>query len=110
MSNIFAFSTYEAAQDGAEKRSLTDPDSPFLRERQGLTLGYTVAMAVSEDHMIVEQRVTQETTENASLLPLIEAVARRCGRDAAKGQRRLGVVLAGEPAGLGSARHRGLRG
>jgi transposase len=44
---------------GIEKRSRTDPDSRFLRERQGFTLGYTVAMAVSEDHLILEQRVTQ---------------------------------------------------
>ncbi len=64
---------------GLRKRSLTDPDSRFLRERQGFTLGYTVSMAVSEDHLILEQRVTQETTDNASLLPVIEAVERRCG-------------------------------
>jgi len=64
---------------GLAKRSLTDPDSRFLRERQGFTLGYTVAMAVSEDHVIVEQRVTQEATDNASLLPVVEAVERRCG-------------------------------
>jgi transposase len=64
---------------GLVKRSRTDPDSRFLRERQGFTLGYTVSMAVSEDHLIVEQRVTQETTDNASLLPVVEAVERRCG-------------------------------
>ena len=64
---------------GLEKRARTDPDSRFLRERQGFTLGYTVAMAVSEDHLIVEQRVTQAATDNASLLPVVEAVERRCG-------------------------------
>ena len=64
---------------GLAKRSWTDPDSRFLRQRQGFTLGYTVLMAVSEDHLIVEQRVTQEATDNASLLPLIEAVEGRCG-------------------------------
>jgi len=64
---------------GLAKRSRTDPDSRFLRERQGFTLGYTVALAVSEDHVILEQRVTQETTDNASLLPVVEAVERRCG-------------------------------
>lgn len=63
---------------GLKKRSLTDPDSRFLRERQGFTLGYTLTMAVSEDHLILEQRVTQEVTDNASLLPLVEAVERRC--------------------------------
>jgi hypothetical protein len=64
---------------GLKKRSRTDPDSRFLRERQGFTLGYTVALAVSEDHVIVEQRVRPEATDNASLLPLVEAVERRCG-------------------------------
>jgi transposase len=64
---------------GLRKRSLTDPDSRFLRERQGFTLGYTVSMAVSEDHVIVEPRVTQETTDNASLLSLVEAVVEHCG-------------------------------
>ena len=64
---------------GLRKRSRTDPDSRFLRDWQGFTLGYTVAMAVSEDHLIVEQRVTQAATDNASLLPMIDAVGRRCG-------------------------------
>ena len=64
---------------GLRKRSRTDPDSRFLRERGGFTLGYTVAMAVSEDHLIVEQRVTQEATDNARLLPAVEAVERRGG-------------------------------
>jgi transposase/IS5 family transposase len=63
---------------GLRKRSRTDPDSRFLRERQGFTLGYTVSMAVSEDHVILEQRVTQEATDNASLLPVVEAVEGRC--------------------------------
>jgi len=44
---------------GLRKRSLTDPDSRFLRERQGFTLGYTVSMAVSEDHVILEQQVAR---------------------------------------------------
>jgi transposase len=69
---------------GLAKRSRTDPDSRFLRERQGFTLGYTVAMAVSEDHLIVEQRVTQAATDNASLLPMIDAVGRRCGESPQK--------------------------
>lgn len=66
------------AKAGVKKPSLTDPDRRFWRERQGFTLGYTVAMAVSEDHVIVEQRVTQEAHDHASLLPLVEAVERRC--------------------------------
>ena len=66
------------AKAGLKNQSLTDPDSRFLRERQGFTLGYTVSMAVSEDHVILEQRVTQESTDHASLLPVVEAVERRC--------------------------------
>jgi hypothetical protein len=63
---------------GLKKRSLTDPDSRFLRERQGFTLGYTVAMVVREDHLIVEQRVTQEATDKGRLLSVVDAVERRC--------------------------------
>ncbi len=63
---------------GLRKRSLTDPDSRFLRERQGFTLGYTVTLAVSEDHWIVEQQVGEQTTDHASRLPMLEGVERRC--------------------------------
>jgi len=33
----------------------------------------------SDDHFIVGQRVTQEATDNASLLPMVEEVERQCG-------------------------------
>jgi transposase len=45
---------------GLKKLSRTDPDSCFLRERGGFTLGYTASLTVSEGHLIVAQRVTQE--------------------------------------------------
>jgi IS5 family transposase len=64
---------------GLKKLSRTDPDSRFLRERGGFTLGYTANLAVSEDHFIVAQRVTQETTDNEALLPMVEAVEKQCG-------------------------------
>lgn len=64
---------------GQPRASRTDPDSRFLRDRKGFTLGYTVQVAVSQDHLIVEQRVNQEATDNASLLPVVAAVERRCG-------------------------------
>jgi len=63
---------------GLPKLSRTDPDSRFLRERGGFTLGYTATLAVSEDHLIVAQRVTQETNDNAALLPMVEAVEQQC--------------------------------
>ena len=57
--------------------SATDPDSRFLRTRQGWVLGYTGEVAVSDDHFIVAARVTQNASDNASLLPLLDEVERR---------------------------------
>jgi transposase len=65
-------------KSGLKRRSVTDPDSRFLRERKGFTLGYTATMAVSQDHLIVEQRVTQEATDNTALVPMVVAVEERC--------------------------------
>jgi hypothetical protein len=66
-------------KSGLNKVSRTDPDSRFLRERGGFTLGYTATMAVSEDHLIVAQRVTQETNDNELLLPMVDLVEQQCG-------------------------------
>ncbi len=66
-------------KSGLKRRSQVDPDSRFLRTRNGFTLGYTADLAVSEDHLIVEQRVTQNATDYRSLVPLVEAVEQRCG-------------------------------
>jgi transposase len=68
----------QLAEMGEEKMSLTDPDTRFLRTRQGYELGYTGEIAVSEDHFIVAQRVTQNKTDNGSLLPMVEEVERQC--------------------------------
>jgi transposase/IS5 family transposase len=68
---------------GARSRSagsVTDPDSRFLREPGGgFTLGYTVDLAVSDDHLIVGQRATQAVSDNGSLLPMVEQVEQTCG-------------------------------
>jgi transposase len=68
----------QLAEMGEEKMSLTDPEARFLRTRRGHELGYTAEIAVSEDHFIVAQRVTQNKTDNASLLPMVEEVERQC--------------------------------
>jgi len=63
------------------KRSRTDPDSRFLRERGGrFVLGYTGEIAVSEDHFIVAARVTQNAQDAAALVPMVEEVERNCRR------------------------------
>jgi transposase len=68
----------ELKKSGLKRRSRTDPDSRFLKERKGFVLGYTVTLAASEDQLIVEQRVTQQTTDHAALLPMVEGVRQRC--------------------------------
>jgi transposase len=66
-------------KSGLKKRSRTDEDARFLRTRRGFELGYTGELAMSEDHLIVAQRVTQESTDNASLSPMVEQVKLQCG-------------------------------
>lgn len=66
-------------KSGLKKLSRTDPDSRFLRERGGFTLGYTATLAVSEDHLILAQQVTQDTNDNQALLPMVDRVEQQCG-------------------------------
>jgi hypothetical protein len=66
-------------KSGKEKLSRTDADARFLRCRRGFELGYTGEIAMSEDHLIAAQRVTQESTDNASLSPMVEQVKLECG-------------------------------
>ena len=67
-------------KSGLAKLSRTGQDARFLRERGGVfALGYSAEIAVSDDHLIVAQRVTQNTTDNASLAPLLDQVRQRCG-------------------------------
>jgi transposase len=74
----------ELKKSGLQRRSRSDPDSRFLKERKGFVLGYTVTLAASQDQLIVEQRVTQETTDHAALLPMVEGVRQRCGETPAQ--------------------------
>ena len=66
-------------KSGLKKQSRTDPDARFLRSRRGFELGYTGEIAMSEDHLIVAQRVGQQPTDNASLTPMVEKVKLECG-------------------------------
>ena len=71
-------------KSGLRRRSETDPDSRFLRGQKGFVLGYTATVAVSEDHLIVEQCVTQSATDNGLLVPMVEGVEQRCGERPAR--------------------------
>jgi transposase len=66
-------------KSGLKKMSQTDPDARFLRERGGFVMGYTGEIAVNQKHLIVAQRVTQNTTDNDSLIPMIEEAERQTG-------------------------------
>jgi transposase len=67
-------------KSGTAKLPRTDPEARLLRTREGFVVGYTAEIAVSEDHLILAQRVTQNAHDAHSLVPLVDEVARRCGR------------------------------
>jgi len=65
---------------GVRQLSVTDSDSRFLHESGGgFTLGYTVDLAVSDDHLIVGQRTTQAVSDSDSLWPMVKQVEATCG-------------------------------
>ena len=64
-------------KSGLKRLSRTDEDARFLRQRgDKFVLGYSAEIAVSDDHLIVAQRVTQNETDNASLMPMVAEVER----------------------------------
>jgi len=67
-------------KSGLKRMSQTDPDARFLRERGGFVMGYTGEIAVNQKHLIVAQRVTQNTTDNDSLNPMIKEAERQTGK------------------------------
>jgi transposase len=66
-------------KSGQQRGSRSDPESRYLRKRGGFCLGYTAEVAVSDDHLIVAQRVHQATHDHGSLAAMIEATERECG-------------------------------
>jgi len=66
------------AKSGAQQLSRTDPDSRFLHQGAGFVLGYTLDLAVSDDHLIVAQRTTQAVSDSESLLPMLDQVTETC--------------------------------
>jgi transposase len=66
-------------KSGLKALSRTDQDARFLRTRRGFELGYSAEIAMSEDHLILAQRVTQQATDNASLVAMVEQVKLSCG-------------------------------
>lgn len=69
----------ELRKSGQKRSSRTDPESRYVRRRGGYCLGYNAEIAVSDDHLIVAQRVHQSNVDNASLEVMTAAVERECG-------------------------------
>jgi transposase len=71
----------KAQKLGMQEVAQTDPDSRFLHQSggKGFVLGYTVDLAVSDDHLIVAQRTTQAVDDSQSLLPMLDKVMENCG-------------------------------
>ncbi len=70
----------ELRKSGQRRASRRDPESRYLRKRGGFVLGYTAEVAVSDDHLIVAQRVQQAPADHGSLQAMTEAMERECGR------------------------------
>jgi transposase len=68
-------------ESGETRLSETDPEARFARAHGGhFQLGYTGEIAVSQDHFIVTERVTQSKADNRALVPLVDAVTESCGQ------------------------------
>lgn len=65
-------------KSGLNKQPRTDKDSRVLRKSGKTTIGYKADIAVSEDHFIVAQQVSQQSTDHRSLLPMLEQVEKIC--------------------------------
>lgn len=66
-------------KSGQKRGSRTDPESRYLKRRGGFCLGYTGELAVSDDHVVVAQRVHQKPTDNSSLNEMTNLIRRQCG-------------------------------
>ncbi len=65
-------------KSGEKQLPRTDAEARVLRKHRRFLIGYTAEIAVSEDHFLVAQRVTQQRTDNDSLLPMLAEVERQC--------------------------------
>jgi hypothetical protein len=70
----------ELRRSGQRRGSRSDPESRYLRRRGGFCLGFTTEIAVSDDHLIVAQRVHQSPHDRESLMAMVERTERACGQ------------------------------
>jgi hypothetical protein len=91
----------KAARPPVKTRSqhgnVTDPQSRLMRTRKGFVQGYNTQLAVTDDQLIVAVSVTNDVTDTAQLVPMMNAVtdqARRLRRVTGNRGLRVGTVLA----------------
>ena len=101
-----------AVQAALEKlKSHPEPEAHFMRTANGSAPAYNVQTAVdAEQALIVAQKVTDEATDNRSLLPMAEAAKEAVGDPPtlhARGRR--GILQRRASRSLRSPRHRAAR-
>jgi transposase len=76
--------------------NVTDPTSRLMRTRNGFVQGYNAQLAVTDDQLIVAVNVTNDVTDTAQLVPMMDAVTEQARRlRQVTGRRiRVGTVLA----------------
>jgi transposase len=71
-----------AEPDGKAQRNFTDPDSRILKTKDGFIQGYNAQAAVDgAAQIIVAHGLTQSTSDQDQLVPLIEAISATLGRN-----------------------------
>ena len=72
----------KAEPDGKSQRNFTDPDSRILKTRDGYIQGYNAQAAVDATaQIIVAHGLTQSTSDQDQLAPLIEGVRANLGKN-----------------------------
>jgi len=66
-------------RSGQKRGSRSDPESRYMRQRQGFCLGYTAEIAVSDDHIVLAQRVHQQGSDSTSLAEMTALIKQQSG-------------------------------
>lgn len=66
-------------RSGQTRGSRSDPESRYMRQRQGFCLGYTAEIAVSDDHIVLAQRLHQQGADSASLAEMTALIEQQSG-------------------------------
>jgi transposase len=72
----------KAEPDGKAQRNFTDPESRILKTRDGFIQGYNAQAAVDGAHqIIVAQTLTDSSSDQAQLAPLLDGIRANLGRN-----------------------------